>query len=852
MNKKLLIIALTALSAGVLATAIAGCTDKNQNNLNSVEHVCVYDVQNTSDEYLVSEADCTHKAVYLYSCECGAVGYETFEYGDFNHVFDKQSIQNKFLKSPADCTHKAEYYYSCECGNYKGEETFEYGDYRHVYDKEIVKDEYLKSPADCTHKAMYYYSCECGKKGGLTFGYGEPTAHTFTRQTVDERYLKSAANCTHKAQYYYSCADCGKEGEETFEVGETVQDAHVFFNGDCKFCHTPQIIPLKYKLNDDGASYGVVGCDKACPGYTIIIPSTYEGKPVTAICEEALSLELGIKNVTIPDSVTSIGKNAFAFCRTLETVNFGSGLEGIGDFAFYGCRGLKSLTLPQKVKSIGNYAFAYCEALEKLEIPDGLTYFGQSVLQECKKLNYNIYDNALYLGNATTPHVMLIKASSKTISSCDIAATTKIICRLAFAECSYLKSIVIPDGVTAIEHATFTDCNALKKVTFGANVKSIGTSAFSSVEEVYYNGDIAGWCGIEGLENLISLFAKTKIYIGGSIPEGDITIPVGATKIPARAFYRCTGITSVSIPSTVKSIGEWAFGYCGFKQSVSIPDGVKSIDRCAFSDCKSLKTVSIPDSVTKIDEYAFDSCDKLQFNEYGGARYLGNAQNLYHALIGATANTLSEAEINQNAKVICPLAFRNCDLLESIVIPASVVWVGEKAFESCDGLQSITVEAGNAVYHSDGNCIIETKSKTLIAGCKATVIPKDGSVTAIGNYAFRVISTLTEIIIPDGITEMGEYAFADCTSLTEIVLPEGIEEISDSAFYYCTSLEKINIPESVTSLEKCALTDCSSLTDITYKGTKEKWNRVYKGYAWDRGTGDYTVHCTDGDIQKSN
>jgi hypothetical protein len=97
------------------------------------------------------------------------------------------------------------------------------------------------------------------------------------------------------------------------------------------------------------------------------------------------------------------------------------------------------------------------------------------------------------------------------------------------------------------------------------------------------------------------------------------------------------------------------------------------------------------------------------------------------------------------------------------------------AFSNCDRLTKITVEEENPVYHSEGNCLIETESKTLVIGCQTSIIPTDGSVTSIGNGAFGYCSGLTSIVIPDSVTSIGAGAFNGCDRFTSIVIPDGVK-----------------------------------------------------------------------------
>lgn len=164
---------------------------------------------------------------------------------------------------------------------------------------------------------------------------------------------------------------------------------------------------------------------------------------------------------------------------------------------------------------------------------------------------------------------------------------------------------------------------------------------------------------------------------------------------------------------------------------------------------------------------------------------------------------------------IATSAFADCTGLTAITIGANVTAVETAAFSGCTGLTSITVADGNPVYHSAGDCLIETSSKTLVAGCKNSEIPTDGSVTAIGRLAFYKCAALTAIVIPDNVLSVGASAFEGCTGLADVTIGNGIKSVGNSAFLDCTALGEVVIPDSVTTMGVYVFSGCTGLTSAT-------------------------------------
>lgn len=225
--------------------------------------------------------------------------------------------------------------------------------------------------------------------------------------------------------------------------------------------------------------------------------------------------------------------------------------------------------------------------------------------------------------------------------------------------------------------------------------------------------------------------------------------------------------------------------------SVEIGDGITTIASCAFYNCRNITSVVIPEGVTTIGDSAFSACDNLK----------------------------------------------------EIYIPSTVTRIGTRTFSLNIGLEKITVSENNPVFHSDGNCIIETATKTLLSGCNTSVIPTDCSVTAIGDWAFSGCKKLSSIVIPDCITSIGENPFVFCDNLSTVIFGEGtttyynrdlncfistneskliaickngviptngsVTSIGERALSYVPELPSINIPSAVTQIDAGAFSGSS-------------------------------------------
>ena len=313
--------------------------------------------------------------------------------------------------------------------------------------------------------------------------------------------------------------------------------------------------------------------------------------------------------------------------------------------------------------------------------------------------------------------------------------------------------------------------------------------------------------------------------------SGKLAIPATyknkpVTSIGALAFYKCTKLTSVTIPDGVTSIGDSAFFRCTKLESVTIPDSVTSIGASAFSRCSKLTSITIPDGVTRINDVTFFRCEALTSIK------IPRSVTIIGASAFSRCRALASITIPSSVTNIGSSAFYKCTSLTSVKIPHSVTSIGDSVFYKCIGLTSVTLPDSikDISEYAFYKCInlksvtipgsVTSISNDAFSYCRSlTSINIPDSVTSLGSDAFSYCKGLTSIAIPESVKKIGEWAFSDCTSLSSVVIPDSITRIADYTFSYCTSLKSINFPESVTSIGEMAFYACDSFTSITIPDT---------------------------------
>ena len=589
---------------------------------------------------------------------------------------------------------------------------------------------------------------------------------------------------------------------------------------------------------------------------SVVIPSTvtYNGTTyaVTSIGYYAFRDCYDLTAIEIPNSVISIGVCAFSGCTNLTAIEIPNSVTSIGEEAFYGCDRLHSVTIGAGVVSIGRDAFStpeiviwlcntppegytnargsvnyvtntsyenlgdvkVCPYLSSPFEVDGIKYVPTNLSERiCDVIDDSsdhstvvipsavVFDGTTYAvrcigdyafyncNNLTTIEIpsSITSIGDGAFSRCfgltaiQIPSSVTSIGSFAFSGCSGLTAIEIPNSVTSIGSSTFSDCSGLTAIKIPNSVTSIGEWAFSDCTNLSQLVIEDGGEALTIQSNTFSGCPITSLYMGRNVNDyinfsslETLTIGSSVTSIGNSAFEGCSGLTAVEIPNSVTSIGSDAFSYCSGLTSIEIPNSVTSIESNAFAACTSIRELIIEDGEKKLTMNGpFDYCNISTL-------YLGRTVDGLFSFIESSLESLT---IGNLVTSIGDNTFSGCSSLTSVIIPNTVNSLGGHCFEGCTALTQATINVNGSL--GEGcfmDCTALTKADINVNG-------------SLGSGCFEGCTALTQATLGAGVTEISGSCFRNCSSLSEITIPAAVESIGNKVFRGCTSLTNVTIAD---------------------------------------------------------
>ena len=605
---------------------------------------------------------------------------------------------------------------------------------------------------------------------------------------------------------------------------------------------------LRFTPGEDGN--WEVSADSGFYASSVVIPSEYNGKPVTGIADDAFDNIRALTSVTIPNGIKTIGAHAFEDTG-LTGVTLPDSVEIIREYAFAGTE-LSSIKLPKNLRMLGSSVFSGC-TIESIVVPDGVDDVVHDTFED---LNLRSATASAYVA---TNGLSGSYESRETLETLTVTTGDEL---GGFDNFSALRSVTVNEA-TSISPGAFADCNALERVTLGEGVEVIGRGAFANIGnaqeiklpstltkidvDAFKNSniqkldiaDVGAWCAIEfggpRYTNEHHFLQGVQSFCLDGQPLDELVIPDGVTKIPDYDFAECY-FQSISIPASVTEIGLEAFQYSSAEKLTMPPFAIDAlwklnptevtvtggeIEDDAFNDSNSsrysmlqkltlenvvringnpfhflpaLQTLEIGDGLEyMLSGGIFAECPMLEYYFDGATKYLGNADNP-RVLLLSVDTSLTEFDCDDGTTAICEDAFKGCSELARIDISRGV-----KKLAGLRGLNKLIEVTGAedvtevADYAFDGCTKLASISlpKLVTVGHYAfcnTALTEMAmpAEKTIKSYAF-MRSKLASVDMPE-IDSIGYRAFAD-TKLTEVTLPYDIEKIDGNVFFGCKQLK---------------------------------------------------------------
>ncbi len=563
------------------------------------------------------------------------------------------------------------------------------------------------------------------------------------------------------------------EGENTAVVGDTF----VIPNEDginILYVVTDVINGLKVTVGDGkGVAIDTTTNDK------LVIPSTvdYEGQTyhVTALSANSFNGCDGLTNVLLPEGIINIGNYSFNECSSLLTIDLPSSLSTIGAYAFDKCISLESVELPNSLNSIGNYAFNGCTKLKEIIIPELVTNIGTNAFRDCSELQ-----SAFILCQVSTLKEGMFR-SCKSLSKISLPESLISIANYVFWECSSLKNIDLPETCITLGQGVFA-FSGLESIVLPEGMTTLDVALFA---DCYYLASV-------NIPSTVTTIKKEVFRHNLSLPS--IEIPEGVTSIAYLAFYDCQKLTEIILPSTLTSMGTYVFYgdkkltkvIARMEEPFQIPEGI-------FEECPSNISLHIPDGT--YDKYAAAGWVPDIFP--GGIVYGDDTPTLNEVFTFTTQEGVEVTAVLTD--------------IEKNTIQVGLGTSGNPAIDQAtEGIVTLpdTVEAFGQKY------VITTIGGYAFRYCnEVTEVRMPATVTHIGRYGFGNMDKLEKAVLPDSLKAMETAAFYKDEALKELTLNEGLEDIGNYAFSYA-AIRELEIPTTVTNIGRNSFAACSELDKV--------------------------------------
>lgn len=512
-----------------------------------------------------------------------------------------------------------------------------------------------------------------------------------------------------------------------------------------------------------------------------------------------------LKEVIITAPCNKIDKNAFFGCKNITTILLPSTLIEIGDWGFYYCENLENIVLPDGLLKIGSFIFYGCKKITSVEIPDSVLYKEDLGIGLPKEPDPE-YCSENFIFTVSNGEAEIIDypegmGGEVVIPNKLLDYPVKAIKSFAFADCTEITSITVPDSVDRIGVAAFENCTSLTSITlpFVGSSRTANGTYDAVLGYIFYPYEY-------NEPNTTKQYFKDSQYRYYAIPSSLKSVTItDAEQIPYGAFYNCKKLDSITIYDGVGKIGKSAFYNTPFynnqdnwnndvlyldnylieaKNTISgaytVNESTTVIGDYAFAGSK-ITGIAIPDSVVGIGDYSFHSC-----------------------------YSLSTIAFPKNLKTIGEYAFVGCGITGTLEISDSVNFIGRYAFWGCSRITEVVLS----------NSISEIEYGTFDSCSKLTDIVIPNNVTKVGTDAFRYCTSLSNLTLSQNLKIIGECAFYNCDSLTDIIIPPSVTQIGNSAFRESEHIKSVTFSKNLKLLSPMVFDNCSSIADVYFYGSK--------------------------------